>query len=65
MGNSEIRNIFTTVKKKGITKWMVADEIGISDTTFSKWMRKELLPERRLMILAAIEKLSKETVGNG
>lgn len=57
--NKELQEMFEIIKKQGITKWKIASEIGIADTTFSKWLRKELTPERRGQIMDAIEKLSK------
>lgn len=42
----------------GVKKWKIADQIGIVDTTFSKWLRKELPEDKKQLILEAIEKLS-------
>lgn len=45
--------------KSGIKKWQVAQEIGVADTTFSKWLRKPLPEDKKAKVLAAISKLSK------
>ena len=45
------------IKESGFTYWMVADRLGIADTTFSRWLRKELPKEKKAMILNAIEEL--------
>lgn len=39
MNNQELRKL---AAEKDVKLWQIADEIGIADTTFSKWMRKEL-----------------------
>lgn len=39
MFNSEIRNIISDNRLK---YWEVAEKIGISDSRFSVWLRKEL-----------------------
>jgi hypothetical protein len=51
--------------KKKITEcnlknWLVAQEIGVSEFTFSRWLRYEISPEKKTLIMKAIEKLSKE-----
>ena len=49
----------------GFMKWQVAEAIGIADTTFSKWLRRELSAEKKIQILLAIEKMSEEAKVNG
>lgn len=46
----------------GHKKYRVAEELGITEFTFSRWLRKEFTPERRAQVLAAIERLSKGAV---
>lgn len=52
--NAEIR---AAVKAAGLKLWQIADHIGIADTTMSKYLRKELSPELREKVLAAIREL--------
>ncbi len=52
--NAEIR---AAVKEAGLKLWQIADYIGIADTTMSKYLRKELPPELREKVLAAIREL--------
>lgn len=52
--NAEIR---VAVKEAGLKLWQIADYIGIADTTMSKYLRKELPPELREKVLAAIREL--------
>lgn len=48
------------IKESGFTYWLVADRLGIADTTFSRWLRKELPKEKKEMILNAVEELKLE-----
>lgn len=52
------RDIQIRIMSSGLMKWQIAEVIGIADTTFSKWLRKPLTPERRGQVLEAIGKLS-------
>jgi hypothetical protein len=45
---------------KGIKQWQIAKEIGVREETLCRWLRKELLPDKKAAILAAIEKLAYE-----
>lgn len=53
--NAEIRE---AIKKSSLNKYEIAYEIGIADTTFSVWLRKELSDDKKTLILNAIKKLS-------
>ncbi len=55
MENVEIRGM---MKKAGLAQWRVADEIGIGEYTFTRWLRRKLSDERRERVLAAIERLT-------
>lgn len=54
VSNEEIRRV---IAAKNLRKWEIALEAGISDTTLSKWFRRELTGERRERVLAAIDRL--------
>lgn len=56
MFNSEIRNVISDNRLK---YWEVAEKIGISDSRFSVWLRKELEGERKERTLKAIDELIK------
>lgn len=56
MKNLEIREL---ISKNRLRHYEVADEIGISDSRFSVWLRKELTGEKKERTLKAIEKLSR------
>lgn len=60
-----IKEIEFKILASGFMKWQVAEAIGIADTTFSKWLRRELSEEKKIQILSAIEKMSKEAKVNG
>lgn len=55
MHNTEIRK---AIDSAGLRYWQVAEELGVADTTFTKWLRKELPEEKRSQVMAAIKKLS-------
>ena len=55
--NSEIKK---AIKEKGLRQWMVAQQLGIGETTLVRWLRNELFEERKNAILSAIEALSRK-----
>ncbi len=56
MNNIEIR---TEAKKKGVKLWQIADKLGITDATFSRKLRHELVLEEKTRILGIIAELAK------
>ena len=50
--NSDIR---AAVKNAGIKLWMVAAEIGVTDSTMSRWLRFELSASEKRRVLKAVE----------
>ena len=52
MTNQEIKEL---LKKENIFGWQLAKEIGISETTFSRWYREPFNDEKVKMILSAID----------
>lgn len=55
--NAEVRQ---SIAENRLLKWEVAEKIGITDSQFSRWLRRELPPDKRERVLQAIEQLSKE-----
>ncbi len=53
MCNEAIRR---EMKEAGIFCWQIADKLGVSESTFFRWMRRELPEERRREIMAAVRK---------
>ena len=51
------KDIQINILSSGIMKWQIAEAMGIADTTFSKWLRKELSIEKKSAILLAIQNL--------
>ena len=49
MNNREIRK---QAKNKGVRLWEIAEMLGITDSTFSKKLRRELPQEEQDIILA-------------
>lgn len=54
------RDIRQAVEDANLYLWQVADEIGVTDCTFSRYLRKELSNENKATIFQAIEKLKKD-----
>lgn len=55
--NMDVRE---AIQASGFNHWLVAERIGVNDTTFSRWLRQELSPEKKQKILQAIEELKQE-----
>ena len=49
----------------GVPLWRIAQELGISEPTITRWLRVPLSAEREDKIRAAIERLSKEGIDDG
>ena len=57
MNNEKIREL---IQKKRFKYYEVAQRIGITNTTFSVWLRTPLSDERKKRVLTAIDELKKE-----
>jgi len=55
MCNLEIRE---AAKKKGVKLWEIAYALGVTDSTFSRKLRRELPEKERTRILAEIDRLA-------
>ena len=58
-------NVKQRIRKSGVRQWQIAEQIGITEFTFSRWLRRpeKLKPAVVKKIEAAIEKLQVEKVG--
>ncbi|MHB1155076.1 MAG: hypothetical protein ACYCWE_22215 [Eubacteriales bacterium] len=45
----------------GVLKWQIADRLGITDSSFSRKLRKELPPEEKQRIREIIDGLKRGT----
>lgn len=54
MCNADIR---TEIKKSGLYHWQVAEVMKISESTFCRILRKELPPEKKEGVRAALRQL--------
>ncbi len=52
--------IRSTAKCKGIKLWQIAQKIGVSESTMTRWLRMPLSTKREAAISKAIEELAKE-----
>ena len=57
MYNQDIRQ---TATKSSVRLWRIADALGITDSSFSRRLRKELPQEEKEKIFSIIQKLSQE-----
>ena len=57
MKNAKVR---TALFRSGIKHYRVAEEMGVADETFSRWLRHELPVDKQKEILAAIDRLKKK-----
>ena len=60
MNNLDIR---MAIKKARLFAYEVAEAMGITETYFSRKLRKELPPEEKQRILAVIDRLAQEKRG--
>lgn len=60
MFNDRNEEIKKQIKESRFPMWFVAEKAGISEPTFTRWMRQELIGEKKTRILAAIEELKQE-----
>lgn len=52
--NSDIRN---EAKKAGVKLWQIAERLNITDSTFSRKMRRELTAAEKATIIAIIDEI--------
>lgn len=52
-------DIRVMAKNAGINLWQIAERLGISEPTIIRWLRVPLSPERRQMVIDAIQALEK------
>lgn len=57
MENNKVR---VAARVAGIPLWKIAQRIGISEPTLSRWLRIPLSSEREAVIMAAITAMKKE-----
>ncbi len=53
----EVPVIRSRIQRIGCPQWLVAREVGVHETTFSRWMRGDIPPERKDTIFSALENL--------
>ncbi len=57
--NEKIRK---AARVAGVSLWRIAEKIGISEPTLTRWLRKPLHEEKENAILLAIRELEQEVV---
>lgn len=65
MENVNLRN---QAKEEGVRFWQIGDELGVSEMSIVRWMRKPLPEDKEAQIRAAIQRIverRKEAAGNG
>lgn len=48
------RDIRIALQSKGMKQWELADMLGISEFTLTRWLRKELTEDKKELLLKAI-----------
>lgn len=61
MKNNDIRK---EALKANVKLWQIAEKIGVTDSTFSKMLRKELSPDKKEKIFNIISTLKQEDSKN-
>ena len=54
------QNIRKQIKDLGLYQWQLADAVGVSNYSFTIWMRHEMTGERLARVQAALDKLKKQ-----
>lgn len=49
--NQEVRE---ALQNKGMKQWELADLLGVSEFTLTRWLRKELTEDKKELLLKAI-----------
>lgn len=65
MENEKLRN---QAKEAGVRLWQIGDELGVSEMTIVRWLRKPLSEDKETQIQTAIQRIvrrRKEVSGNG
>ena len=59
--NDANKDIRDRISDLGYFNWQIADMVGVSDITFTKWMRKEMpkTDERRIKIESVLYQLER------
>lgn len=60
MANKANNDVRTAAKNAGITLWMLAAYIGVSEPTITRWMRFELSDEVKEKMFMAIRHISEK-----
>lgn len=50
-------DIRTLARVENVKFWRIAEQLGISEVTFSRWLRMELPPEKKELIKTAIREI--------
>jgi hypothetical protein len=48
------------VRTKGLYLWQVADQLGVSEITLIRWLRKPLKDDKKQAIMNAVNELEKK-----
>lgn len=56
MENQDIRLL---ARGEGVPLWRVAEIIGTSESTLTRWLRKPLEPEKKMLLMTALREAKK------
>ena len=58
--NRTNQKIRSQMRELGIYQWQLADAVGVSNYSFTIWMRHEMTGERLARVQAALDELKKQ-----
>ena len=61
MENMDVR---LKARGAGVPLWQIADRLGVSEPTLTRWMRQKLPKEKKSQILSTIREIEKEVMTN-
>lgn len=57
MTNIDVRKAIWLAREQGIKQYEVAEAIGVSEPTLTRWLRKEMSDDKKKQVMEAIESL--------
>lgn len=51
------KKLLELLRRENIRHWQIAEVIGMHESAFSRWFRKELSQEQRVQVLSAVEEI--------
>jgi transcriptional regulator with XRE-family HTH domain len=62
VANTDVRKAIWLAKEQGIKQYEVAEAIGVSEPTLTRWLRKEMSDDKKKLITEAVKNLRRRKV---